>query len=182
MNTSISHQRYADGEQDVSRFRLTAKELERASEDNVVIVSRPQGGGGSGYGVFALDVSDPAKPKAVTPYWLLVADKSDLAAATTEMSRSLDKFYGRGGDMSYQGRHRAGSKQARAAGVPDRYKRTTEDTDEPDKRAPMPLNDQEALELYTRLVTAAPARHGESPEADLERLRQLSGMPKDTPE
>ena len=169
MKNTIKAHKYqeADGP-DVLRFKLTYKELERATEDGVAIVVRPQDNGG--YGVFAVDVNDPEKLRSVGVNWYTVDDKSDLPEATQLLNRDLDKFHGRGGSMSHTGRTR------------DKGPRTEAVTKPEDTAPEGPLDDKAAAELYTQMVTASPARRENTPEADLERLRQLSGMPKETKE
>lgn len=84
-------------------FRVTSNEVKRA-DDDVTIVVRPQDAGT--HGVFAVDVSVPGEAKAFGVNWYEVDEKSEIPAAITSLQRDLDKFHGRGGKMSYRGRHR----------------------------------------------------------------------------
>jgi len=91
-------------------FRVTAKEIERASDDGITIVARPQQGGTKG--LFAVDVSDPEKPRVRGVNWYEVSEDGDVAKAVTMLNRDLDKFFGLGGRMSDKGRMRPGKKDA----------------------------------------------------------------------
>lgn len=85
-------------------FQVTPKELLRASEDNIVIVARPQVDGTKG--IFALDVTDPWKPRVRGTNWYEVPVDGDVHAAIRQLNRDLDKFFGLGGTMSEAGRFR----------------------------------------------------------------------------
>jgi len=91
-------------------FRITDKELSRASEDGIAIVARPQQGGTKG--IFAVDVSDPEEPRVRGVNWYEVSKDGDVAKAVTMLNRDLDKFFGLGGRMSDKGRMRPGKKDA----------------------------------------------------------------------
>jgi len=158
---NLKHRKF-DASIDVSKFKVTAKEMARASEDDVVVVVRPQSGGG--IGVFALDMSDPAKPKNAGINWYEVEDKSDLPDAIRELNRDLDKFRGKGGRMSDRGRLRDKGPKTEAASKP------------------ATLDDKAAAELYRKIITADPARRASEHEADMDLLRKLSGIPKDAQE
>ena len=87
-------------------MKLTLKELNRASTDGYVIVSRPDKLRG-GYNVMCVRVAD-----VQTVGWQRhVEGKEHIAAAATSIQRDLDKFLGIGGKMSASGRHRAGIKE-----------------------------------------------------------------------
>jgi hypothetical protein len=87
-------------------MKITAKELNRASSDGYVIVSRPDRVNG-GYHVMAVRVAD----ETIIGWPRHVLDKSDISDTVTSINRDLDKFLGKGGKMSSQGRLRKGRKQ-----------------------------------------------------------------------
>ena len=82
------------------QFHLTDKERQRASEDDMTVIVRPQSDGT--WQVFAVSV-ETCLP---TPYSYTVDYQSELPEATQLMCRDLDKFLGRGGKMSSSGRTR----------------------------------------------------------------------------
>lgn len=88
-------------------MKLTEKELNRASSDGFVIVSRPDKLVG-GYNVMAVRVEDTV----IVGWPHHVPSKSDIAGAATSIQRDLDKFLGVGGKMSHSGRMRPGRKAA----------------------------------------------------------------------
>lgn len=92
-------------EQRAKPFRVTEKELARASEDGTVIVARPQEGGTKG--LFALDVSNLKSVRVCGTNWYEIPEDGDVTKALTMLNRDLNKFFGRGGDMSSSGRSRA---------------------------------------------------------------------------
>jgi hypothetical protein len=98
----IKARKYDYGSGAVKRkFDLSSKERSRASEDGVAIVTRQQQSGT--YGVFAIDINTGFP---VGNNWYEVSDQLDVPRAITFLHRDLDKFYGRGGDMSDKGRMR----------------------------------------------------------------------------
>lgn len=94
---AIKEKKYEDN---LRTFRLFDSELKTASDDGVVIVTRPQES--RHMGVFALNTK--GFPIGVT--WYLCDSKSDVPVAITSLMRDLDKFYGLGEDMSHAGRMR----------------------------------------------------------------------------
>lgn len=85
-------------------FRLTTSERQRASEDGIAIIVRPQASGT--YGVFALDIQAPGGAFPVGQHWYEVTAKREVPEAIRVLNRDLDKFHGLGGQMSWRGRHR----------------------------------------------------------------------------
>jgi hypothetical protein len=92
----IHHRKY----ETIEKFRLSPKEIDRAS-DGITIIVRPQESGS--IGVFAIDVVE-STPVGIN--WYEVDSKSDLPDATRLLNRDLDKFHGLGWPMSSHGRHR----------------------------------------------------------------------------
>lgn len=93
------HERKYDWPRLSKPFSVTPKEVDRA-EENVTIIVRPQAAGT--HGVFAVDVSN-GRPIGI---WYEVDEKGEIPRAVSSLQRDLDKFYGRGGQMSDRGRHR----------------------------------------------------------------------------
>ena len=88
-------------------MQLTQKELDRASEDGYVIVSRPDKVNG-GYIVQAVCIngSEPVGWRRHVKY------NETIAEAATSIQRDLNKFLGIGGKMSCSGRLRVSRKAA----------------------------------------------------------------------
>lgn len=87
-------------------IRLTKKERERASQDHISIIVRPASDGG--YHVFAVDVVELRRVGQMYH----VDTKAGIPAACTSINRDLNKFYGRGDEMSWSGRMRPGRKMS----------------------------------------------------------------------
>lgn len=96
-----THEGYFFGD-DVRPFRLSAKEIAKASTDGATIVSRRQPDGR--YLVCAVNTAGERKGLPIGPG--LNCQKHDVSKACQQIGRALDKFYGRGEDMSDKARHR----------------------------------------------------------------------------
>jgi len=88
-----------------SKVTLTPKELNRASDDGIVIIVRPQAEGT--WGVFAVTITGDFRGVN----WYEVDSRQELSAAITLLNRDLDKFHGLGSTMSARGRSRPGEKK-----------------------------------------------------------------------
>jgi hypothetical protein len=101
--SKIKYNRYNDVmKNSKTGFKLSEKEKSRASEDGITFIVRPMKHSNH-FGVFAVNVADG---KGYGINWYSVETKSDIPEAIRELNRDMNKFLGRGGDMSDRGRSR----------------------------------------------------------------------------
>lgn len=95
---AVRARKYSSSQQ---KFQVSPKEKTRASEDGVTLLVRPQEG--SNLGVFAVEAAN-GRPVGVN--WYEVESKQELPTAIRLLNRDLNKFHGRGDQMSERGRFR----------------------------------------------------------------------------
>jgi hypothetical protein len=104
--SSIKPRKYSATQQG---FHVSPKEKSRASKDGVTIIVRPQDKGG--HGVFAVDTAG----HHVGINWYEVDGKQEIPNAVRLLNRDLDKFHGRGDQMSERSRHRVAQSEDKMA-------------------------------------------------------------------